>query len=388
MSGSTRSYEMARRLVGFGHEVHIVTSWREKIIEDGWFETDEAGIKVHWLPLAYSNEMDFYDRIKAFLLFAIRSTFKALELKGDVVFATSTPLTIALPGIIASKISRIPMVFEVRDLWPSVPIAMGILRNPISKLFARILEKVAYSCSQRIVTLSPGMLEGIEKANYPKEKIFLIPNSSDIEFFQSGKKFRDDFRSQFVWLKDRPLLVYCGTFGAVNGVEFLVDVAAELRKINPEIRVLAVGSGKRWDNVQKRADSLGILNENFFMLDEVPKLQMPRIMAAADIATSLVVDIKELWVNSANKFFDALAAGKPFCINHRGWLADLLESSGAGFVVDVRDPHTSAKLIAEKIVDKDWLSKAGEAAFKLGISKFDRNKLAKKLEKVLFQSIK
>jgi UDP-N-acetylglucosamine:LPS N-acetylglucosamine transferase len=129
MVGSTRSYEMARRLVAYGHEVHMITSWREDDGRKNWFKTEENGINVHWLPVPYSNEMGFYERIKAFVKFALGSAKKAIELKGDIVFATSTPLTIAVPGIIASKINRIPMVFEVRDLWPEVPVALGILRG-------------------------------------------------------------------------------------------------------------------------------------------------------------------------------------------------------------------------------------------------------------------
>src|SRR5690554_854503 len=118
MSGGTRSYEMARRMVAAGHEVHMVTSYREQDANrKGWFLTEEAGINVHWYPVPYSNHMGFVQRIKAFIAFALAARKKSVELDGDIIFATSTPLTIALPAVPASRKKKIPMVFEVRDLW-------------------------------------------------------------------------------------------------------------------------------------------------------------------------------------------------------------------------------------------------------------------------------
>src|SRR5699024_5606020 len=97
MAGGTRSYEMARRLVAWGHEVHMVTSWREPTDKHGWFTSVEAGIQVHWLPLPYGNYMGYRERIQAFLLFAWKAARKAASIPADVIFATSTPLTIAIP---------------------------------------------------------------------------------------------------------------------------------------------------------------------------------------------------------------------------------------------------------------------------------------------------
>ncbi|MDZ7703684.1 MAG: glycosyltransferase [Trueperaceae bacterium] len=121
MHGGTRSFEMARRLVDNGHEVHMVTSSRSTS-QNGkkhrWQQTQEAGILVHWLPVPYSNDMTYRNRMKAFFAYAYGAARKAAALNGDVVFATSTPLTIALPAAYAARLNRAPMVFEARDLWP------------------------------------------------------------------------------------------------------------------------------------------------------------------------------------------------------------------------------------------------------------------------------
>ena len=50
------------------------------------------------------------------------------------IYATSPPLTIALPGARwRAARRRAPLVFEVRDLWPEAPIQMGALRNPLAQ---------------------------------------------------------------------------------------------------------------------------------------------------------------------------------------------------------------------------------------------------------------
>ncbi len=117
MPGGTRSYEMGRRLVEAGHEVHMITSDQSGRFDasEGWRITEEAGIRVHWTTVPYGNEMPYGERIKAFFLFAWRSAREAARIGGDLVFATSTPLTIALPAVYAAKRCGVPMVFEVRD---------------------------------------------------------------------------------------------------------------------------------------------------------------------------------------------------------------------------------------------------------------------------------
>ncbi|MHA1360538.1 MAG: glycosyltransferase [Candidatus Helarchaeota archaeon] len=156
---------MARRLVAAGHDVTLLTSsanlgeiWAPK---SGWHSHKIKGIRLEVLKLSYSNEMSFATRIKAFFKFSLSASWHIRKFKADIVFATSTPLTIAIPALVAKFWHRIPIVFEVRDLWPELPIAVGALRHPLSKILARALEWMAYHASAHIVALSPGMAEGI-----------------------------------------------------------------------------------------------------------------------------------------------------------------------------------------------------------------------------------
>lgn len=391
MAGSTRSYEMARRLVDAGHEVHMVTSNRNsnKNKNRQWYKTIESGIQVHWIQIPYSNNLSYNDRVKAFFEFAIKASTKAASLVGDVVFATSTPLTIAIPGIFSAKLNRIPMVFEVRDLWPNLPIAVGAIKNSALIFAARQFERFAYRYSSRIVALSPGMKAGIVATGYPSENVTIIPNSCNMELFNAPLELGFQFRSKYPWLGNRPLMVYTGTLGIINGVEYLAYLAKAAGKIDPEVRFLVVGTGKEEEKIREIAKELCVFEQNFFMMKEVPKKDIPKILCAADIATSFVINIKGIWHNSANKFFDALASGTPVAINYGGWQADLLCKSGAGIVLDTNKMQMTrtAKTLVQKIRDKKWLRHAIIAAKKLAREEFSIDVLATKLEQILVDAV-
>lgn len=386
MSGGTRSYEMARRLVASGHEVHMVTTNRAQAAHGNWRITNEAGIVVHWLPVPYSNRMSYPDRIKAFVRFAWSSAIYAARIPADVVFATSTPLTIALPAVYVARRQRIPMVFEVRDLWPDLPIAVGALKGPMIPL-ARWLERCAYRHSAQIVALSPGMKEGVVRAGYPAERVHVIPNSADLELFTVFGDKAKAFRWQFEWLRDKPLVVYAGTLGRINGVDYLARLAAVVQPLNPDVRFLVVGDGAEQERVAMTARQMHVYERNFFMVPSLPKNYMPSVLAAADIATSLFIALPQMWANSANKFFDALAAGKPVAINYLGWQADLLRETGAGIVLDANDVQSAAAELLGLIQDKERLAAAGLAARRLAEERFDRNQLARRLERVLLLAV-
>ena len=387
MSGGTRSYEMARRLVEMGHEVHMITSWRGESDNKTWYETEVEGIHVHWLPVTYSNRMTYSERIKAFFKFALFSAIKATSLKGDIVFATSTPLTIALPAVYSSKKLKIPMVFEVRDLWPELPIAMGALKNPVMKFFAQKLENFAYKNSSSIVALSPGMRDGVIVAGYHKENVAVIPNSSDVELFDVDSSLVEGFRNEREWLMDRPLLVYAGTFGLINGAGYMVNIAKYLLQNSSNIRILLIGDGFEFEKVQLLAKEAGVLNKNLFIEREIPKKDIPIAFNAATASLSLFIDKPEMWVNSANKFFDGLAAKKPVLINYGGWQKELLEKHKAGISIWGLSDKDAAQRISEVIHNKQWLEVAGQASYKMAVELFNRDILALQLESILANTV-
>ncbi|HWS39193.1 MAG TPA: glycosyltransferase family 4 protein [Actinoplanes sp.] len=387
MAGGIRSYEQARRLVARGHSVDVITTdITPGNRELGWRTTVDDGITVHWFRIPYNNNMSFARRIRAFAEFMLVATAKAARLNADLVFATSTPLTVAVPGVIAARMRRVPFVFEVRDLWPEVPIELGALRNPVLRKLAGGLADFAYRNASEVIALSPGMADGVV-ARRPGTPTTVIPNAADLDLFAVDPERVRAFRAEHDWLGDRPLLVYTGALGVVNGVEYLVRAMHAATRVDPDLRFLIVGHGKEWESTKALAAELRLLNRNVHMWEKVPKSELPVILGAATMSSSTVRPIPGLWNNSANKFFDALAASRPIAINHGGWMADLLRETGAGLVLDPADTAKAGAELAAHLRDEAWLSRARDAAHRLAVERFSRDLLFEKFEAVLHRAV-
>jgi len=382
MSGGTRSFEMARRLARDGHEVHMITSWRGNGHTKP-FTSLESGIHVHWLPIPYDNSMGFWARIAAFLRFALTSCCWAVRIPCDVVLATSTPLTICIPGALASRWHGVPLIFEVRDLWPEAPIALGAIQNPVVIAAAQWLERYAYRKSSRIIALSAAMAQGVRKCGFPGRRISVIPNSSDNDFFDSPECDAELFLRDKPELRGARIVLYAGTLGRVNGVEYLVDMALSAASCDPTIRFVVVGAGGQEDLVRRKAASAGVLGRSMFMYPAVAKRDIRHAYAAAHLTLSLFVNNKVMWANSANKFFDSLAAGRPIAINHGGWQADLIKKHSLGLVLPADDPSSAGLAVVAVVQDMARLHTMGQAARQVALTQFDRETLYQKFRNVL-----
>lgn len=382
MPGSTRSYEMARRWSEAGHDVEMVTSDRGKS-GNAWQKSVVDGITVHSFPVPYSNSMGTSRRILAFLKFVVGASLRARGLRGDVVFATSTPLTIILPALYACIGRRTPIVFEVRDLWPEMPIAVGKLTNPLGIAAARWLERLAYRRSAAVVALSPGMAEGVYSAGTDPSKVCVAPNSCDIARFRVDDAELAKFREANTWIDGRKLVVYCGTFGEINDVTYLVRVAAEMKKFDRGIVFALYGDGRDRTSAVKAASECGVLEDNLFIFQPVPKREVPLIFSAATVVTSLFKPIPAMEANSANKFFDALAAGRPLAVNYGGWQAELLSQHNAGIRLDNLDYECAARALSEFVSNSSAIAEAGVAAHQLGGSQFSRDQISMRVLSVI-----
>ena len=386
MPGSTRSYEMAIRMIQAGHDVEIITSNRQKYFKQ---KTEiYEGIKVHWIPVPYNNHMNFRLRVYAFLKFSLLSTIKALQLKGDIIFATSTPLTIAIPGLIASKLKNRKLIFEVRDLWPDIPIAIGFLKNRLLIFLSKLLEKTTYKNSDLIVALSPGMKSGILEKGISQSKVIVIPNSCDNELFEKkanpSEKLKDFFST------NEKVLLYAGTIGKANGLSYLVKMASALQAIRSSVKILVIGEGAEKKELISLASEKDLLNKYIFFMNPVSKKEMVFAFQKASFCSSIFIDLKELRANSANKFFDALAASKPILINYGGWMKDLISDHGNGISAHGKDIDSVAFDLDSKINNDQWLHEAGQKSKKLSKTLFDRDMLAKnmikKIEEVFYKT--
>ena len=378
MHGSTRSYEFAKRLVAKGNTVYMITTdWQGT--SNKYYSLIE-GIHVYSAPIKYSNKTSYFNRLFIFFNFVLYAFYMGCKLKYDLIIASSTPLTVGLPAILLKRLKNVKMIFEVRDLWPQLPIAIGAIKSRILIRVAKWFEKIIYKNSNHIICLSSGM-ESELNLKLPSSKITVVTNLSDIDKFQNNKQI-GYLNKKIPSIEKNPIILYSGVFGRINGVDYLVEIANQMKIINSNISFLLVGDGYAKDQIINKSKKYEILNKNLFYLDYLSKNEMPKLLSCATIVTSLFIDIPEMVNNSANKFFDGLAAGKPIMINYGGWQKELLVNSGAGFVIPKRDAKLAAKQINNIINNKTILKNMSISSIR-NARKFDIKNNYEKFERVI-----
>lgn len=375
-----RSYQMARRLIGRGHEVTMVCgsysggeTGLNSLFKNGRRDGVVDGIRVIEFDAAYSNSDGFIKRSWVFMMFALRSIGVALSEKYDVLFATTTPLTAALPGIAARWLRRKRFVFEVRDLWPELPRAMKVITNPLLLGLMSILEWTAYRSAHALVGLSPGIKQGIQRLSIAEEKVVMIPNGCDISIFADEEVV--PWRPEGVSETDL-MAIFTGTHGVANGLDAVLSFASGLKQKNREdIKLVLIGQGKLKAALIQKAEQAGL--DNIVFHEPVNKQRLAGIMASADVGMQLLANIPAFYYGtSPNKFFDYIAAGLPVLNNYPGWLADMINENHCGVVVPPDNPAAFVSALERLADDRKSLIKMGQAARQLAERDFDRNKLA------------
>ncbi|MCA9257332.1 MAG: glycosyltransferase family 4 protein [Phycisphaerales bacterium] len=343
--GGTRSYEMALRLIAAGHKVSMISGTMEDVgerigISGESMKVDVDGIDVHYINAPYANKLSFWQRVSVFRLFAKRAQRVVESLQPDLIFATSTPLTVGDPARKAARRLGVPFVFEVRDLWPELPIAMGIIRNPAMKWYLRRMERRIYHAASHCIALSPGMKEGIVEAGYPADKVSIIPNAADLELFKPDRSLPRD-----AWIgdADKCRFVFSGAHGEANGLDSLIDTAVELKRRGESgIQFVCVGYGKLKPRLIERSRLEGV-GDMFVWADPVPKRELARLLPTFDVGLMLLKNIPAFYRGtSPNKFFDYIASGMPVLNNYPGWLAGMIEENGFGKVTPPEDASAFA----------------------------------------------
>ncbi len=374
-----RSYEMARRLVARGHQVTMVCgsygggeTGLEQPFVGGKRRGTVEGIDIIEFDLAYSNNDGLIKRATTFAKFALRSIGLALTERYDLVFATTTPLTAGIPGIAARWLRGKPFVFEVRDLWPELPRAMGVIRNPLILTAMSILEWTSYRSAHRLIGLSPGIVDGIAKRGIARDQIALIPNGCDLEIFAGDV---ESWRPEQINSKDL-LAVFAGTHGAANGLDAVLDAAAELKKRGrSDIKLLLIGQGKLKASLQARAQRESL--DNVIFHDPVSKSRLAGLMASTDVGLQVLANVPAFYFGtSPNKFFDYIAAGLPVLNNYPGWLAGMINDNRCGFAIEPENPSAFADALELAANDRVALKDMGKRGRELAERDFDRTLLA------------
>ncbi|MBN2406018.1 MAG: glycosyltransferase family 4 protein [Coriobacteriia bacterium] len=384
--GLIRSYEFARRWVDDGHQVTMITSSSrlpEEYSDSIFCRGEIDGIDIRTVRVRYSNYMSYSRRMLSFLQFTLGATWLAISAgKHDVVFATSTPLTVGIPGWIAAFVRNTPFVFEVRDLWPEAAIQMGAFsRTGVLGRSTKVLERFLYHRSREIIALSPGMTEGVIAENIEAAHVHTIPNCSDLDLFHPGPK--DNELSAELGLEGRFVVGYAGAIGPTNAVEAIVPEAARLlmERGRDDIAFVIAGDGSHLPLLEDQIDKLGL--NNVHLLGRVPKHVVPSITRSSDVLMTLFADVPVLAMNSPNKFFDGIASGRPMLVNSPGWTKDVVEQHEIGIYVPATDSMAMADAIMRLADDNELRERMGHNARRLAETEFGRDQLANRVLGVL-----
>ena len=390
-SSHARVYHFAQRLIERGHEVTIIGRDSGRMELEGQRHRAMVtrgrldGLDIVLLKVPYAQAFSKHMRMLSYGGFTLGAGLLAATAgPADVVFASSSPLTIGISGVLASRLRRTPFVFELQDLWPAVPIGLGFLTGRREIRTAEWLERNLYRASKRIVVCSAEVRDVLVERGIPGEKIVLIPNVSDVEHF--SPEIADPALRERYGLDGKFLAVYAGAMGVTNGIDQLVDAAVALREAGEDgVAIVAAGNGTEKERIERRVAELGL--DNLIVLPDIPRDEIPLLVGAADVTLTAFAPYPVLQTNSPNKFFDSLAAGKPPIVNLDGWLRRLVEEKRVGVYVPAGDGDALAETLADLAGKPDFVRELGANARKLAEQEFSRGLLADRLADVLEDAV-
>ena len=322
-----------------------------------------------------------------FVRYSWQSLQLALHSNADLVFATTTPLTAGIPGIAARWLRGIPFVFEVRDLWPELPRAMGVVRNPLMLAALSALEWISYHSADACIGLAPGICEGIAERGIAGSRITSIPNACDLELFQplpEGETKQPELIAGLSLSPGSFVAAFTGAHGLCNGLAAVLDTASLLKDWGRnDIHLLFIGDGRCKPSLERRVAKEALSNCHF--MPPIPKSQLAKMLGISVHAGLMVLeDVPAFYRGtSPNKFFDYLASGLPVINNYPGWLSEIIRDKNVGIAVPPRSPEDFAMALIAIADDPILRSSLSSNARALAENSFSRRQLSEHWRTVL-----
>lgn len=372
-SWSTRCYELARRWVRMGDEVTVITSPYDKsdIKPQGYIHrTEIEGIRLVVIDSGDSNTFPLWKRMFRAVRFAVSASYQAATIPCDILIASSGPITIGIPALIARWVKGRRFVFEVRDLWPQGAIENGLIRGKLMERLSYGFEALCYRNAELVVAASIGMEDSIRR-RHPRTRTLVIPNASDIELFGNGPDI--EFPASID--TGKKTFLYTGSLGLMDAVGDVIEGFAALDDLS-DIQLVIIGDGAERRMLQQRVAELG-LGANIHLIGLIPKVQVAGWYKIA-LASFVVFKDFPVWSTvSPNKMFDSFAAGVPIIQNTGGWIRDLVAEQACGLNANMGDPQSMAECIRRISTDDALRMELGRNARRMAETTFNRDILTK-----------
>lgn len=339
---------IARELVDRGHRLHVVTAlpwYQHHAIDSGWdgrlvrTEKTEWGriSRVHPFP---TDKRNIPARALAFGGFTALATLVAStnRVRPDAVLAMSPPLTLGMAGRVAATVRRVPLVFNIQDVFPDVAIELGLLTGNRVIAAARVLERSSYRFSDAVTVLSEDLADNVrtklseglnsESARSQAEKVRVIPNFVDTQAIRPSAR-ENSYREQY-GLIGKTVVMYAGNVGFSQSLDLLLDAARSFLVSRPNVVFVINGGGSAKADLEREA--AGLPNLQFIEMQPIERL--PEVLAAGDVH---VVPLRAGLARSSvpSKLYSILAAGRPIVasVDAGTEVERTIERAGAGLTV-------------------------------------------------------
>lgn len=395
--GGSRWNEMARIWIREGHSVTVIAGNVHYMSGEPGGQAgsrfsvceNKDGVRVIRCGLSGCYHRGFLGRFRSYISFAwmaLSAGLRFTKLKYDCIVVTSPPLLVGIPGLLLSKWKRIPLVLEIRDLWPESAIEMGVLKNKWLIDAAYRFEKYLYRKARLINVLTPAFREClIREKEIDPGKIVMIPNAADFRWSERAlhSVCAGELRRE-LGLDGKFVIIYVGAHGLANDLMQLLEAATLLR--STDVHFLLIGDGMQKKMLMDEAANRKLANVSF--MEPVPKEQIFKYILIADAGAAVLRKAEIFKTVYSNKTFDYFSCKKPVLMAIDGVSRDLIERAEAGMFAEPGHPDDLAEKIRIYMNDRALLHSHGENGYRFVHKHFDREKLARKFLECIENQLK
>ncbi len=305
--------DLARAFIKRGHEVDIITSYprdynlnRADMSREFPLEEVMEGVSVHRVKHPHTRDNIIIRGLEHFLLPGYYfKKYQELRKKFDVCLFYIPPLPLYY---LAQKIKRHDgtlSVLNFQDFHPQELTDVGVLKNPLIIRILEYIERAAYKNADYITVLSHGGIDYIAQRGGNPEKIShvyngLLLSDHDKNFSQHTFKKKEGIENKF-------LISYAGILSPFQGIDNILDVAAQLRD-HPDVIFYVVGDGMIKDHLAQRIAGENLANVKLMPLQ--PRDEYYNIISSSDI-NLISLDDRMKAPCVPGKTINLFAAGKP-----------------------------------------------------------------------------
>lgn len=363
---------LARELVSKGHRVTVITSTphynfdaerrASQPLRPGrggvWMESEYHGVRVLHVS-GFSHRRTGWWRIVDYLRYHVVASLLTLEVRHDfdVVLAATPPPSVGAVALLMAKLLRVPMVYNIQELFPDVLVAAGMHRPLIGRLVGRI-EGLIYRRSDALVPITSAFGRRLVERGADPANVRVIPNFAELDRIRPMTKSESGF-AEIHGLLGVFVVLYAGNLGTTQDLESVLDAARRL----PDVRFVLVGAGVRRDWLVREVERRDL--PNVLVLPFQPRSAVSEVYGASDLC---VVPLKAQGAKGTfpSKIYTIMAARRPVvALAELGSaLSRLVREVGCGWTVAPGDPTDLARAIRaarEKPSERARRADAGRA---------------------------